>query len=136
MTGKAYYLTTLGDWRRHAARFATSHFVSLDTPLAPLDPGISSTANAPRTGDTEKADSPAPDDGTKILVLVEADEGIHLALEDDVAFEQLPHPLAQRPISPMAQAALAQQGVQAGATTFETTEIMARVHPLLRHRVF
>ena len=29
MTGKCYYMTTLGAWQRHASRFATSHFVVL-----------------------------------------------------------------------------------------------------------
>ena len=30
MTGKRYYITTLGDWQRHAARFANSHWLALD----------------------------------------------------------------------------------------------------------
>ena len=88
MTGKCYYLTTLGDWQRHAARFANSHFIALDS-----------------------ASEPSPSDATQILALVEADEGAHLALEDDAAFEPLPHPLAQKPISDRAQAALAPLGV-------------------------
>jgi hypothetical protein len=71
-----------------------------------------------------------------ILVLVEADEGTHLALEDEAAFEALPHPLAQKGISEAAQAALARHGVAEGATTFDAAEAMAKVHPLLRHRVF
>jgi hypothetical protein len=117
MTGKAYYLTTLGHWQRHAARFANSHWIALDSaaaenPVAPVN-----------------ADA-------KILVLIEADEGVHLALEDDPAFEALPHPLAQKPISDVAQSALAPHGVAHGATTFDAAEALARVHPLLRHRVF
>jgi hypothetical protein len=75
---------------------------------------------------------PAP----AILLLVDADEGAHLALEDDPAFEALPHPLAQKPISEAAQAALAAQGVAGGASTFDAAEAVARIHPLLRHRVF
>ena len=31
MTGKAYYITTLADWQRHAARFANWHWVALDS---------------------------------------------------------------------------------------------------------
>ena len=77
-----------------------------------------------------------PDAGAKILVLIEADEGVHLSLEDEPAFEPLPHPLTQKPISEAAQAALAQHGVAPGATTFDAAEALARVHPLLRHRVF
>ena len=116
MTGKRYYITTLGDWQRHAARFATSHFIVLDAPAS---------AN----------DSP-PENGARILALIEADEGAHLAIEDDAAFEALPHPLAQKPISDAAQSALAAHGVAPGATTFDAAEAVARVHPLLRHRVF
>jgi hypothetical protein len=48
----------------------------------------------------------------------------------------LPHPLSQKAISNAAQAALAVHGVKSGASTFEATEIVARVHPLLKHRVF
>ncbi len=72
----------------------------------------------------------------KIFVLIEADEGIHLTLEDDPAFEALPHPLAQKPISDAAQSALAPHAVAPGATTFDATEALAHIHPLLRHRVF
>ncbi|MGA3294317.1 MAG: hypothetical protein ABSE45_10100 [Candidatus Acidiferrales bacterium] len=111
MTGKAYYMTTLGDWQRHASRFANSHWLALG-------------------GDAQ------PNEATHVLVLIEADEGVHLSLEDDAAFEPLPHPLAQKPISDAAQAALAPHGVPPGATTFDAAEAVARVHPLLRHRVF
>ncbi|MGH6877280.1 MAG: hypothetical protein ACREHV_07875, partial [Rhizomicrobium sp.] len=97
MNAKAYYLTTLGDWRRHASRFANSHWLALN----------------------DCSGSARPDDSTRILVLVEADEGAHLALEDDSAFEVLPHPLAQQPLSAPAQAALARLGVAPGANTFE-----------------
>ena len=124
MTGKCYYLTTLGAWRRHAARFANSHWLALE------EAGSASVAPAPPPG------GGTPDDATRILVLVEADEGAHLALEDDAAFESLPHPLAQKSISEAAQAALASRGITPGATTFDAAEAAARVHPLLRHRVF
>lgn len=105
MTGKRYYITTVGGWQRHAARFVHSHWIALE---------------------------PAP----AILLLVDADEGVHLALEDDPAFEALPHPLAQKPISEAAQAALAAHGVATGSSTFDAAETVARIHPLLRHRVF
>lgn len=111
MTGKRYYITTLGDWQRHAARFANSHWLALD-------------GTAP------------PSETARILALVEADEGEHLALEDDAAFEPLPHPLAQKPVSDAAQSVLASQGVAPGATTFDVAETLGRVHPLLRHGVF
>lgn len=116
MTGKRYYLTTLGAWQRHAADFSNSHFLSLDP--APL---ASSTALA---------------EAAPVLALIEADEGVHLALEDDPTFEPLPHPLANQPLSDAAQAALSAHGVAPGATTFDAAEILARVHPLLRHRIF
>ena len=127
MTGKTYYITTLGDWQRHAPRFANSHFIVLRDAYV----GAFAAANAP-TDETPVM----PDAQTKILVLVEADEGVHLVLEDDAAFHALPHPLAQKPISDAAQAALAPHGVAHGATTFDAAESLARVHPLLRHRVF
>ena len=116
MTGKRYYMTTLGDWHRHAARFATSHFIVLDAPVS--------------------ANHSPPQNGARILALIEADEGAHLALEDDATFEALPHPLAQQSISDAAQSALAAYGVTPGATTFDAAEAVARVHPLLRHRIF
>ncbi len=119
MIGKRHYLTTLGSWHRHAARFTNSHWLAL---------GADATTVA--AGDV------APDETTAILVLVEADEGAHLALEDDTAFEALPHPLTQTPISDAAQTALAAHGVAPGASTFDAAEALARIHPLLRHRVF
>jgi hypothetical protein len=114
MTGKRYYITTLSDLQRHASRFTTSHWLALDA----------------------NADAAPPTDATRILVLVEADEGAHLALEDDAAFEPLPHPLAQLPVSDAARTALASLGIAPGATTFDAAEAGARIHPLLRYRVF
>jgi len=148
MTGKRYYITTLGSWRAHASRFANSHFILLDAPHAAINAtekadaiakvldcargeGNCSPSRAP--GDSA---SHTPDDAAPILVLIEANEGAHLALEDEPAFEGLPHPLAQKPISAAAQSALAAHGLAPGATTFDATEAVARVHPLLRHRVF
>ncbi len=129
MTGKSYYITTLGEWQRHASRFSNSHWVALDASAAPgrSSPAIDARDAAPGT---------ALDAATRVLVLVEADEGVHLSLEDEPAFEALPHPLAQKPISDAAQSALAAHGVAPGATTFDAAEAVARVHPLLRHRVF
>jgi hypothetical protein len=114
MTAKAYYLTSFGAWKRHAPRLANSHWLALDADDAAKPPNAA----------------------TRILLLAEGDEGAHLALEDDPAFEPLPHPLAQRPLSSTAQAALANLGIAPGATTFDAAEAAARVHPLLRHRVF
>jgi len=171
MTGKAYYITTLADWQRHAPRFANSHFIVLDAdfrsagfqpasfgpdgerqnrpqdaprlrsgqaavtnPGAPL-PGMMAeekgAASSAPTGDNLMAER-----NPRILVLIEADEGVHLSLEDEPAFEPLPHPLAQKPISDAVQAALAPHGVAPGATTFDAAETLARIHPLLKHRVF
>jgi hypothetical protein len=148
MTGKAYYLTTLGAWRRHAGRLANSHWLALNS-----DAGDGSTANggdargslteggrfasagaACRAPTDESSDEPG--DATRILALIEADEGAHLALQDDLEFEQLPHPLSQRAVSEAAVAALAAHGVASGANMFEAAEAIARVHPLLQHRVF
>jgi hypothetical protein len=189
MTGKAYYLTTLANWHRHAPRFANSHFIVLAAPavssvgaqsanssgrmpgaaLPQRDhistgtfekytpqvsaeikslPGTSdelplgSQASLPGTAccapttQGEMVATGAHDAAISILVLIEADEGVHLSLDDDPTFEPLPHPLAQKPISDAAQSALAPHGVAPGATTFDAAEALARVHPLLRHRVF
>ena len=127
MTGKRYYLATLGAWRRHAPRLVNSHFVILG---AHPNPGTdqASAGNCVAFRD--------PNDAVPILALVEADEGAHLALEDDAEVEALPHPLAQKPVSDAVRSALAAHGVPPGATTFDAAEILARVHPLLRHRVF
>jgi len=164
MTGKRYYLATLPDWQRYAHRFANSYWLALN-PAATISNGVipnpaafcadeseGSAVGFPWRGATADPSSPADEtDGLarddsvdketavasiRILVLIEADEGVHLALEDDTAFEPLPHPLAQKPIHDAAQFALAPQGVAPGATTFGATEVLARVHPLLRYRVF
>ena len=111
MAGRLYYLTTLGAWRRHAARFLQSHWIAVEA-------------------------KDIADDASKIFVVVDADEGAHAALDDDPDFGALPHPLSQLPISEAGQSALSRFGVPAGANTFEIAEAMARVHPLLRHRVF
>jgi hypothetical protein len=105
-----------------------------DGAKAPSDaqPHPQHVAEVPSGADQQTSTPPA----TRILVLIEADEGVHLSLDDDPAFEALPHPLAQKSISPAAQAVLAPHGVAPGATTFDAAEALARVHPLLRHRVF
>ena len=142
MTAKSYYITTLGDWQRHAGRFAHSHFVALGTLAGNSAEGAAANGSAQATGGNvsvpaqSAAAGDAPDPATRILVLVEADEGVHISLEDDAAFEALPHPLAAKPISGAAQSALAAHGVAEGATMFDAAEALARVHPLLRHRVF
>lgn len=111
MTGRAYYLTTLGEWKRLAARFVNSHWVAAD-PSTPVD------------------------DASPVLVLIEGDESVHLDLERHPSFESLPHPLSNRAVSEFAAERLAGHGVSPGATTFEVAEAVARAHPLLRHRVF
>jgi hypothetical protein len=148
MTGKRYYLTTLGAWQRHIHRYANSHFVVLaqaqpaatenasradsDAPsiVPALTPQQKTCVNQTAPDDNlvtaRQVVVPTPEipavgcgegnclssrasatrdvlaaspDATLILVLVEGDEGAHLALDDDPAFEALPHPLAQKRIS-------------------------------------
>jgi len=130
MTGKAYYLTTLRDWRRHSTRFASSHFIVLNSDTGKGTDGTSAANRLEVEGHEVRSED------AQILALIEADEGVHLSLEDDPAYESLPHPLAQKPLSPAAQAALAAHGVAQDTTTFEATERIARLHPLMRHRVF
>ena len=121
-----------------------------DAPEAPplveaqgFSPAKDDAPQAPSTLPQAVAEAPperqtvlAPNAVTRILVLIEADEDVHLSLEDEPAFEPLPHPLARKPISDAAQAALAPHGVAPGATTFDAAETLARIHPLLKHRVF
>jgi hypothetical protein len=135
LTGKRYYITTLGAWHKHAPRFANSHFIVLDAPQSASGAAGTTTSRAGNCAAPPLTADASPD-ASPILVLVEGDEGAHLALEDEPAFEALPHPLAQKAISPAAQAALAVHGVAPGATTFDAAEAVARIHPLLRHRVF
>ena len=111
MNGRAYYLTTLVEWRKHACRFGNSHWVAAN----------------PAT---------AEGDSFTILVLIEADEGAHLGLERHSGFEALPHPLSAKPVSERVAESLSGHGVAPGASTFEVAEAIARTHPLLRHRVF
>jgi hypothetical protein len=126
MPGKSYYLTTLAAWQRHAHRFASSHWIALGE------------GNSPQSDDSPKPTPHESGDSTPILALIEADEGAHLALESDADFQPLPHPLAQKPIPVVAQSAIVARGIAIPdrATTFEAAESLARVHPLLRHRVF
>jgi hypothetical protein len=150
MTGKAYYLTTFGAWQRHAARLTNSHWLALH-PGALSSPAVDNAVISTRIesdgaslevrestmcGARPDSDFAVIDDTTVIIALVEADEGAHLMLQDNPDFELLPHPLAQRSISVLAQNALAKHGVAPGATTFEAAEAIARVHPLLQHRIF
>ena len=151
MTGRRYYITSLADWRRHAARFTNSHWLALDDSavIAHANKADAESSTAPQHVEdppwrtvpeaAESTDSPSSrelSDATRIVVLIEADEGAHLMLEDDATFEPLPHPLTSKSISEAAQSALAKHGVLPGATTFEATEAVARAHPLMRHRVF
>jgi len=103
-----------------------------------------SVPNAPANTSAPDAEPPGvafahdaqPPDASRIIVLVDADEGVHLALDDDAAFEALPHPFAPKAISHAAHEALAAHGVAPGSTTFDAAEAIARAHPLLRPRVF
>jgi hypothetical protein len=123
MTGKRYYVATREAWQKHAARFVNSHWIE----LASLGRGKSAAGGS----DSAAAEPPA-----RILVLVEGDEGAHLTLEDDPAFEALPHPLAAKGISDASHEVLASLGVSPKASTFDVAERASQVHPLLRHRVF
>lgn len=132
MTSKCYYITTLGAWKQQATAFTASHFIILTTPA--IENGAESEIGRPDF--TVDLDVGACEDSASIFAFVEADEGAHSMLERNSDFEALPHPLTQKAISSRAQSALAAQGVTVGATTFDVAEAVARIHPLLRHRVF
>ncbi|HKS82328.1 MAG TPA: hypothetical protein VJR23_12565 [Candidatus Acidoferrales bacterium] len=109
-----------------------------NSPIANSD-AIPTDSRTLPTGSNSMPDEPISlDAATPILVLVEGDEGAHLVLESDADFTPLPHPLAQKAIPAAVQSAIAARGIAIPdrATTFEAAESLARVHPLLRHRVF
>ena len=166
MTGRRYYFTTIGAWRRHAARCAETHFVTVNAPgeqnghgnIASQQAGATDDCRVPleqrqakacprrqacpTDGERTQAEARvggqacASDDAAQILALIDADEGAHLAMENDVEFETLPHTLARTAVSQRVSAALAQFGVVHGDDTFTVAEKVARANPLLRHRVF
>ena len=111
MRGRSYYLTTLSAWRNESGHFITSHYMH-----------------------TEPA-SPASQE-SKIWLSVEADEGTHNSLSQDPLWKELPHPLSPTIIPEAIAQVLAPLGVTAFSSSFETTEAIAKLHPILRHRVF
>ena len=123
MTGKLYYITTIGDWKRCAEVFANSHWITLEAPAA-------ASAESADVGSCEIGES------IRIIVLIETDEGIHGMLEGDAAFEALPHPLSPKPISDVTRLALASRGIANAVSTFEATEALGQIHPLLKARIF
>lgn len=116
MLSRQYYLTTLGAWRKRLSLFSGSHFVALATPEA-----------------REKAGAA---DEAAVIALIAADEAAHIALEHDSDFEALPHPLVRVPVSARVAAALAPFGIAPTDDTFAVSTKLARIHPLLRHRIF
>lgn len=131
MIGKRYYLTTERAWQRHASRCAETHFMVL---TGPTEQGRACTASA--HCEASGAHNEPANDAAPILALITADEAAHVALESDVEVEALPHPLARTPVSERVANALTQFGVVQGDDTFAVAEKLARVSPLLRHRVF
>lgn len=109
MQGKLYYLTNLESWQQASANFTTSHYIH-----------------------AEPASAATP--GTKILALVEADEGTHNSLAQNPSWQELPHPLSPAPIPQQTADTLAAHGATANTTTFELTELVAKSHPVMRYR--
>lgn len=129
MTNQAYYLMTLAAWRRHASACAETHFLLVDA----TGQGSSVIASSLARTATERRGT---SDDALVLALITADEAAHIALENDADAEGLPHPLARTPVSERVVCALAPFGVVSGDDTFTVAEKLARVNPLLRHRVF
>ena len=136
MTGRQYYFTTIGAWRRHAGRCAETHFVTVNALAEAANDCKDVSAKQTQAKACFGQMDSATDDATPILALIDADEGAHLAMENDAEFETLPHPLARAPVSQRVSAALAQFGVAPDDDTFAVAEKVSRVNPLLRHRVF
>jgi hypothetical protein len=112
--GRTYYLTTLDAWQHNSPRFASSHYAHAD----PIH-GASALPGA-----------------AMILAFVEADEGSHNALAADPEWEELPHPLTNKPVSARISGALAAHGVLSGATTFEVSEAVSNSNPILRYHLY
>jgi hypothetical protein len=108
---RTYFLTTIEAWQAESAQLATSHFVHADS-------------GSPATPET------------KILAMVEADEGTLNSLSKNPAWLELPHPLNPKLVPEAVAHALTSHGVTPFNTTFEATESIARSHPILRYRVF
>lgn len=128
MTGRRYYLITRAAWLRHALHCMESHFLMLEQ----TGQGNPITEGGAEVGVSKLRSS----GGTSVLALITADEAAHIALESDAECEVLPHPLSRSPISERVVAALAPFGVIPGDDTFTVSEKLARVNPLLRHRIF
>jgi len=111
MQGRSYYLTTIRAWRAASPQLATSHFIHAEF------------------------DSVATPE-TKILAMVEADEGTLNSLSKNPAWQELPHPLNPNLVPESVADALSSHGVTPFNTAFEATESIARSHPILRYRVF
>lgn len=127
MAGKSYYITSLKDWKRRVNSYAASHWVAL--PDANADDASNELPG-------ERAFGASLPDSTRILVVIESDEGGHASIEDDRGFEPLPHPLSHTPLSTSAARALKQFGVEASDSALSVTEVAGQKHPLLRYRVF
>jgi hypothetical protein len=128
MTGKLYYVTTLGDWKRRLGSYVNSHWFA----LASVQSAGEEIESQPGPGSGELN----VHDSAQIIVVIEADEGSHAFLEDDASFEQLPHPMSTKHVSSSATAAMMVLGVHPGSPVFEAVEVAGGFHPLLRHRVF
>jgi hypothetical protein len=111
MQGRTYYVTTLSAWQVESAHFTTSHYLHAD-PRSAASPDI------------------------KILALVEADEGTHNSLSQNPAWQELPHPLSPKIIPEAIANALSPLGVTPFDSSFELTESVAKLHPIMRHHVF
>lgn len=111
MTGKLHYITTVGDWKTKQHLFASSHWIAVD-PQALIT------------------------DQTKIIVGINADEGVHLMLEQDTSFEALPHPLSTGSVGAKLAGKLAAHGVQPSHTAFEVLNLLKKKHPLVGYTVF
>lgn len=135
MVGKRYYLTNVAAWQRHAAHCVEAHFILLHSETTDgIRPHLGESLRMLPLQTSSSSDTAPVTE--MILVLVTADEAAHIALENDHELEPLPHPLARTPISERAAAALALFGVATGDDTFSVAEKLARIHPLLKHRVF
>jgi hypothetical protein len=108
MTSKLFYRTTYADHQAQAANFKQSHFI-------PCDPTVTTFLPA-----------------TPIVVHVEADEGTHLALENNPAFHTMALLVSGSTLCALCVTALAAYGVTTGDTMWAAGKKLAAIHPELR----
>ena len=100
--------------RRHQNKFASSHGLPVNHPI--------------------EAEEHTP--ATEFVWLVEADEGGHLAMEQDADVTILSSPLSLKPIDDAHVQKLSKFGLKKGHHTMDLSNILSKISPGMRHSRF